>query len=111
MHLQGAKGQSGEGGGLLFLTQQQELALVSVEPQELAAEVLDVGRQAVLPEQHGKVLQLQRTQPLPQLREQEKKKKSSFSKLRTTQLKVKVTNDSMTLSLFLLQGRSRGHSR
>lgn len=54
---------------LLFLTQQQELALVSVEPQELAAEVLDVGCQAVLPQQHGKVLQLQCTQPLTQLHE------------------------------------------
>lgn len=57
------------GGALLFLTQQQELALVSVEPQELAAEVLDVGCQAVLPQQHGKVLQLQCSQPLTQLHE------------------------------------------
>lgn len=54
---------------LLFLTQQQELALVSVEPQELAAEVLYVGCQAVLPQQHGKVLQLQCSQPLTQLHE------------------------------------------
>lgn len=42
----------------LSLTQQQELALISVEPQQLAAEVLDVGMQTVFPQQHGEVLQL-----------------------------------------------------
>lgn len=45
-------------GPLLSLTEQQELALIPVEAQQLGAEVLDVGVQAVLPQQDGKVLQL-----------------------------------------------------
>lgn len=58
------RGAGGQGGATHCapvdgqLTEQQELALISVEPQQLAAEVLDVGVQAVLPQQDGKVLQL-----------------------------------------------------
>ena len=51
----------------LSLTQQQELAVVSIELQQLRAEVVDVRSQSVFSQKYRKLLQLHRSQLVTQL--------------------------------------------
>lgn len=49
------------------LTEQQELASVPVELEQIGAELIDGSAHPVLTEEHGKALDLLGTQPVPEL--------------------------------------------